>query len=425
MKVTIDMMKARANIDCKGKPILEVDVYTNEGVLGRASSPSGISAGEHEAYVLRDGDPKWYDGNGVFKAVQMVEKTVFPILKGMDVFDQKKIDDTLIELDGTHNKSVLGGNVTYSVSLACLRAAANTHRIPLYHYINPSQIYTLPLPISDMFAGGSYEKDTMPVQECSAIPYKATSLQEATHILCKMYAILPQVISDYLGGKKPEPGVQSAYVNPSTDFMVAFDLMHEAAQRAKVEDKIAFHMDCAFSEIYNKDRGTYNYLGKEIETDEIIEKLRKLTEKYNVLFIEDPVDENDWEGWVKASKILNRTILCGDDLTVTNPTYIRKAIDMKACGAFVFKPNQVGTVTEAMKAQKLAVDNGILSVPSIRAGGVNDDPVADMGIAGGACSIKQGPPRNGQAIHIFNTLMRAETEIEGVKPFDFSPYIPF
>ena len=184
-------------------------------------------------------------------------------------------------------------------------------------------------------------------------------------------------------------------------------------------------MDCAFSEIYDAKRGTYHYCGREVDLDEIIGILKQATEKYNFLYIEDPVDENDWEGWVKAAKALNRTTLCGDDLTVTNIDYLRKALDMGACGAFVFKPNQVGTVTEAMEAQRYAVDHGMFSIPSIRAGGVSDDPVADMGIAGGAAAVKLGPPKFGHAIHIINSLLRAETELPEAKPFDFSPFVKF
>lgn len=426
MKSTsIKSLKARAGIDCKGKPILEVDIYTEAGVLGRASSPSGISNGQHEAFVLRDGDVNWHDGNGVFKAIEMAEKIVFPAIKGMDVMDQRAMDDFLCQLDGTPDKSRLGGNVTYSVSLAVMRAAAKTLCVPQYKYLNPGKIKTIPLPTSDMFAGGSYEKDTMPMQECSVVPYKVESIAEATHILCKMYKILPEVIKEYQGGRRAEPGIQSAFVCPSPDFMVAFDLLYETAVRANCENKIAFHADCAFSEIYIPERNTYDYLGKEIDLDEMLGRLKILTEKYNFLYIEDPVDENDWEGWVKAAKVLNKTVLCGDDLTVTNKARIQKALDLGACGSFVFKPNQVGTVTEAMDAQEFAITNGMFSVPSIRAGGVNDDPVADMGIAGGAAAIKQGPPRNGQAIHIINTLTRAEEEIEGAKPFDFTPFIKF
>lgn len=425
MKKIIKEIKARELIDCKGKPLLEVDVITEDEIMGRAASPSGISTGEHEAYVLRDGNPNWYDGNGVSKAIDMVKNVVAPKLRGINVLDQKEVDEALIMLDGTKNKSKLGGNVTYSTSLAAMRAACNTLHLSQYRYLNQDKISTIPLPTSDMFAGGSYEDDTMPVQETTIVPYKVSSIAEATEILCMIYKRLPEVIREFQGGRRPEIGAMSEYMAPSTDFMDCLDILYETAKRCGYEDKIAFHMDCAFSEIYNPERKTYNYCGREVDLDEIIGILKAATEKYNFLYIEDPVDENDWEGWAKASKELNRTTLCGDDLTVTNVEYLRKAKEMNACGAFVFKPNQVGTVTEAMAAQKYAVDNGMFSIPSIRAGGVSDDPVADMGVAGGAAAVKLGPPKFGHAVHIINSLLRAEDELKDAKPFDFSPFVKF
>lgn len=416
-------LRARAIIDCKGKPLLEVDVITEDGVMGRGASPSGISAGEHEAMVLRDGDKNWYDGNGVYKAVEMAEKVILPAIKGLDVLDQKAVDQAMIDLDGTNNKSKLGGNTTYSTSMAVMRAACNILHVPQYKYLAEGEIKTVPLPTSDFFAGGSYEQDTMPVQECTIIPYKAASIEEATAILCKVYKLLPDVIREFQGGRRPEIGAMSEFMAPSTEFMDCLDILWETCKRAGCEDKIGFHMDCAFSEIYNADRKTYNYCGREIDTDEVIGILKEATEKYNFLYLEDPLDENDWEGWAKASRILTRTTLCGDDLTVTNIEKLKKAVDMGACGSFIFKPNQVGTVTEAMAAQKYAIEHGMFSVPSIRAGGVSDDPVADMGTAGGAAAVKLGPPKFGHAIHIVNSLLRAESEIEGSKPFDFTPFI--
>lgn len=425
MKSAIKEVRARALIDCKGKPLLEVDVITEEGVMGRAASPSGISAGEHEAFVLRDHDPNWYNGNGVFQAVEMVQTAVAPRLRGMDALNQAAIDEALIALDGTANKSKLGGNVTYSASLAAMRAGCNTLHVSQYRYLNPGEIKTIPLPTSDMFAGGSYEDDTMPVQETTIVPYKVSSIAEATEILCKIYQKLPEVIREFQGGRRPEIGAMSEYMAPSTDFMDCLDILYETAVRCHCEDKIAFHMDCAFSEIYQPKSNTYRYCGRDVDLDEIIGILKTATEKYPFLYIEDPVDENDWEGWVKAANILKRTTLCGDDLTVTNPAYLKKALDMGACGSFVFKPNQVGTVTEAMEAQKFAIDHGMFSIPSIRAGGVSDDPVADLGIAGGAAAVKLGPPKFGHAIHIINSLLRAEDELKTAKPFDFGPFVKF
>ena len=425
MSTKIKDLKARALIDCKGKPLLEVDLITEDGVVGRAASPSGISAGEHEALVLRDGDPAWYNGNGVYKAVEMAEQAVLPKIRGLDVLDQKGLDEALIELDGTPNKSHLGGNVTNSVSLAAMRAGCQILHVPQYRYLNPGEIRTIPLPTSDMFAGGSYEENTMPVQEVTIVPYRAASISEATDILCRTYAKLPEVIREFQNGKRPEIGAMSEYMAPSTDFMDCLAILKETAVRCGCEEKIAYHLDCAFSEIYDAARGTYRYCGRGVDLDELIGILKPATEQYNILYLEDPVDENDWNGWVKMAKALPRTTLCGDDLTVTNIEYIKKALDMGACGAFVFKPNQVGTVTEAMAAQAYAVAHGMFSIPSIRAGGVSDDPVADMGTAGGAAAVKLGPPKFGHAVHIVNSLLRAESELPGARPFDFTGFVKF
>ena len=289
----IQDLRAREIIDCKGKPLLEVDIITEDGTMGRAASPSGISAGEHEAMVLRDGDQSRYDGNGVRKAVEMAEKVVLPAIQGMDVLDQQALDRRLMELDGTTNKSRLGGNVTYSTSLAVMRAGCQLRHVSQYRYLNPGDIRTIPLPTSDMFAGGSYEDDTMPVQETTIVPYKASSIAEATEILCKVYKKLPEVIREFQGGRRPEIGAMSEYMAPSTDFMDCLDILYETAKRCHCEEKIAFHMDCAFSEIYDAKRGTYHYCGREVDLDEIIGILKQATEKYNFLYIEDPVDEND------------------------------------------------------------------------------------------------------------------------------------
>ena len=219
MSTKIRDLKARALIDCKGKPLLEVDVITEDGVVGRAASPSGISAGEHEAFVLRDGDPSWYNGNGVFRAVEMAQQVVLPKIIGLDVLDQQGLDEVLIELDGTPNKSHLGGNVTNSISLAAMRAGCAILHVPQYRYLNPGEIRTVPLPTSDMFAGGSYEENTMPVQEVTIVPYKAASITEAADILCRTYAKLPEVIREFQNGRRPEIGAMSEYIAPSTDFM--------------------------------------------------------------------------------------------------------------------------------------------------------------------------------------------------------------
>lgn len=422
---SIRRVKAREILDCKGKPAIEVDVYTEGGAMGRAASPSGISAGRREAFVLRDGDLSRYAGMGVRNAVKFVETEIEPAIIGMDIFDQKGIDTKLIELDGTENKSRLGGNTLYSVSLACVKAAARTLNMPLYQYIANGAIKTIPLPTFNCIDGGSYQKGTMPFQECTVIPYKASTIQEAVQIGWTVFQEVADVIKDYQNGRPAKEGTVSGWQPPSADPMVCFDILYEAAKRCGVEQKIAFAMDCASSEFYIKERKAYDFLGKELDIDAILGILQELTEKYSFLYVEDAVQEDDWQGWIKANKLLSRTVLIGDDFTVTNKKVLEEAYRLKACGGFIFKPNQVGTVTECMEAQEYANNNGMLVVPSIRAGGTVNDNVIDIAVGIGAAATKQGPPKNGERVYGINFLIRAEDENPEAKPYDFTPFIKF
>ena len=424
MNSRIKHVHGRAGIDCKGLPCLEVDIVTEDGILGRASSPSGISAGTHEAYVLRDGDPAWFRGLGVYKAVETVNRIIAPAVIGMDVNDQGALDRKLVELDGTAQKTRLGGNCTYSVSLAALRAAAAIKREPLYRILNPAPVKTIPLPTANCFSGGSYQKNSMPFQEITIVPYKAASLQEAVEIIAAVYAEMPRAIKAF-SGKEAIPGSHSSFRCPSTSPDDAYAMAALAAEMAGKRDKIAFAADCAFSEIYDEESDTYNLIGRQAKLNEVLDRLEELTEKYPFLYIEDPVNENDWEGWRIARKRLKKTVLVGDDLTVTNIDRLRTAVEYQACGAFILKPNQVGTVSETLAAASYAAQNGIFSIPSTRAGGVNDDPIADFAIALGSPAIKCGPPRNGHCVHCYNVLTRCEDENPGAVPFDFSPYVRF
>ena len=416
---------ARQILDCKGKPMVEVDVLTEGGMLGRAASPSGVSAGMHEAFVLRDGDPKQYGGLSVYKAVDLVHQVIAPALKGMDILDQRKIDETLIDLDGTENKSYLGGNTLYSVSLACIRAAAQTLNLPLYQHLASKEIRTIPLPTVNWISGGSYQKGSMPLQECTIVPYKAQSIQEAVQIIWGVFQETPKVIQEYQKGAPPKPGSLSGWQSPVPDPMVAFDLLWEAASRCGFQDKIAFAADCAASEFYNSERNTYDLVTEEVDLDGLLGRIKDLTDKYNFLYIEDPVQEDDWEGWQKASKVLDKTILVGDDFTVTNIQRLKKAYETEACGGFIFKPNQVGTVTECLLAHEFAQNHGMLTIPSIRAGGAIDDAIFDMAVAFGAPCTKQGPPKNGERVYGINFLSRVADLYPEAKPYDFTPHVKF
>ncbi len=420
---SIKSVKARQILDAKGKPMLEVDVITEAGVLGRGSAPFGVSAGEHEAYVLRDNDPKWYDGLSVYKAAEIVHRTIAPKLRGMDVQDQKAIDKTMIDLDGTPNKSKLGGNTLCSVSLACIRAAANTENVPLYTHLNPAPVKTIPFPTVNCISGGSYQKGSMPFQEITVVPYKAESIKEAVHIMYQLFALTPTVIKDYMHGEAPKAGSLTGWQSPSQDPTVAFDLMYEAARRLGIEDKVAFATDVAASEFYDREKGTYDFMGENIDADALLGYLKELTNKYHFLYVEDPLEENDWDGWKKANKILNKTMIVGDDLTVTNIEMLKKAAKMKVCEAFIFKPNQVGTMTESKEAIEYAKSNGIVAIPSVRAGGCTDDPIFDFAVAYSCPATKQGPPKNGERVYGINFLTRVEDEHPEAKPYDWTPHI--
>ncbi len=418
-------LKARQILDAKGKPMLEVDVITEGGIMGRGASPSGISAGSHEAFVLRDNDPAWFGGLSVFRAVEIVHHQIAPALLGMEVTEQAAIDQVLLDLDGTEYKTNLGGNTLGSVSLACIRAAANTQNLPLYRYLNPGEITTIPLPTVNYISGGSYQKGSMPFQECTVVPYRAQTILEAVHILYQMYQMVPAVIQDYQNGRPAVPGGLSGWQSSSPDPTVAFDILYETARRCGAEEKIAFAADCAASELYNAERNTYDYVGTEVDLDTVLGKLRELTTKYNFLYVEDPVDENDWEGWQKAAKVLDRTMLVGDDLTVTNIRMLRQAVEKQVCQAFILKPNQVGTITETIAAVKYARDHGIITILSVRAGGAGEDPSFDFAIAFGSCAVKHGPPKNGERVYGINFLTRVADEYPAARPYDFTPHIRF
>lgn len=399
--------------------MLEVDVLTEGGALGRAASPSGVSAGEHEAFVLRDHNPEWFDGLSVFKCIDIVKNVIQPALVGMDVLNQKAIDEKLIALDGTEYKTNLGGNTLYSVSLACLKAACKTLNIPMYEYLAKKPITTIPLPTYNIISGGSYQKGSMPFQEITVVPYKAESLMEAVHIGWKMFELTPVVISEHTG-EPAKRGSLSGWQAPTTDPIACFELMQEIAQRCGCEDKIAYATDCASSEFYNEERKTYDFVDRELDTDEMIGYLKEMTERFPFLYCEDVLQENDWEGWTKANQILDRTIIIGDDFTVTNIKRLQKAYELKACGGFIFKPNQIGTVTECLAAQAFADECGMITVPSIRAGAVVNDSIFDMAVAFGAPCTKQGPPRNGERTYGVNFLSRVADLYPEAKPFDFT-----
>jgi enolase len=386
--------------------MVEVDIRTEDGYLGRGSSPTGSSVGRYEAAVVRDGNPAEYNGQSVHSAVDNVKNIIGPAIVGLDVDNQEEIDRRMIELDATPNKGRLGGNAIYSASIAVIRAAAAARRIPVYQLLAGGAVKTVPIPSFNIVNGGRYGEITLAFNEFLVVPYRAETIAEAVEIGVKCLTALGKVLRRFL---KAEPAVGRSYgwAAPSDDPDAVLGLMREMLDEIGGAGKVAFALDCAMSEMHDAGTGRYRLKGKDVPGDELIDYLKELTEKHPLVFVEDPLDENDWDGYAKAAGRLPRTLVVGDDLTVTNMERIKRANELGAIQGFVLKPNQVGTITEALEAHRYASERGLISIPSGRAGGVIDDIVMDFSVGLGASIQKNGAPRSGERIDKLNFLMRA------------------
>lgn len=415
---------ARQLIDCKCRPMVEVDVITEGGAMGRASAPTGSSIGRHEAYVLRDNNPAEYGGLSVHKAVDNVNNIIGPALIGKDVMDQRAIDELMIALDGTPNKSKLGGNAIYSISAACIRAAACTMNMPLYQYIAQSGPKTVPVPSFNFINGGRYGDITQAFNEFIMVPYKAETIDEAVEIGVNVFQKLGEIIADFSLGE-PAIGRSFGWAAPSDDPEVIMELMQAAVCACGYQDKVAFALDCAMIQMYDAATGTYLLKGKQVDSGEIIALVKRMTERYNFVYVEDILGEDDWDGFVNAVRELKRTIVIGDDFIVTNPERLKKAYNLKAVDGFILKPNQVGTITEAIDAHRFALDHGMVTIPSGRSGGVVGDIIMDLAVGLQVGMIKNGAPRSGERIDKLNFLMRVASENPGTRLYDFSKHVRF
>lgn len=402
---TIQQIHARQLIDCKCRPLVEVDVITEGGYIGRGSAPTGSSVGKFECRVLRDGNPDEYGGLGVRNAVKNVNERIAPRLCGMDVRNQAELDRAMIELDGTDDKHILGGNAIYSVSVACLRAAAACDGVPLYNYIAHGAVKTVPIPSFNVINGGKNGEITQAFNEFIIMPYRADGIEHAVEIGVQVFQALGPLIQKYTG-REPLIGRSYGWVAPSEDPELCLKLMQEAIDLCGYTDQCAFALDCAISEMYDAATNTYYLDGRQCTSDEVIAYVKRLTQQYRFVFIEDMLDENDWDGYARAHREINRTLMLADDFTVTNPARIRRAIELKAIDGFILKPNQVGTITEALDAYSLARKHGLFATPSGRAGGVIGDVVMDLAVGLQVPFIKNGCPRSGERIDKLNFLMR-------------------
>jgi enolase len=378
----------------------------------------------YEAFVLRDGDPKTYKGLSVHRAVENVRKIIAPALIGMNVFDQRAIDENMIRLDGTPEKRNLGGNAIYSASIACFRAAANSVGKPLYKYISGGDIKTVPVPGFNVINGGRYKGLVQGFNEFIIMPYRADDIDESVEIGVTVFQELGDVLEGFLG-RRPQIASSYGYAAPSEDPEVVLSLMRDAVRQCGYSAKVAFALDCASSEMYDKDTKTYLLKGERVTSDVLIAYAKTLSEKFDLVFIEDLLDENDWEGYTKAVKTLTRTIVLGDDLTVTNIEFLKKAHELKAVEGFILKPNQVGSITEAFEAYRFAQEHQMIAVPSGRSGGVVDDVVMDFSTGLQVPFQKNGAPRSGERIEKLNFLLRANASNPGCRLYDISKLIKF
>jgi len=403
----IKSVHARQLIDCKCRPMVEVDVITEGGAVGTASAPTGTSVGMYESCVLRDGDPAEYNGLSVHKAVANVNDIIAPALIGKNVLDQEALDQIMIDLDGTPDKHVLGGNAIYSVSVACYRAAAAALGRPLYDYIADGQIRTVPIPSFNVMNGGNNAGIRQAFNEFIVMPYRAKDIEQAVEIAVKVFQKLGGVIREYTGAE-PRVGGSYGWCAPSEDPEVCLNLIQKAIDLCGYTEECAFALDCASSEMYDKEQQRYYLNGSYLSSAELIAYMKGLTERHNFVFIEDLLDENDWEGFHKAHEEITRSFIIGDDFTVSNIDRIKKAYEQHSVDGFILKPNQVGTISEALVSHRYAQERNLFSITSGRSGGVVGDVVMDLAVGLQIPFIKNGCPRSGERIDKLNFLMRVK-----------------
>jgi len=408
----ISYIEARQILDSRGNPTIEVDVFTEDGNMGRAAVPSGASTGEHEAVELRD-NAKEFGGKGVLKAVENVREVIAPELMGISVFEQNLIDQIMIELDGTPNKANLGANAILGVSLAVAKAAALDLKIPLYKYIGGVNANTLPVPMMNVINGGSHSDAPIAFQEFMVMPVKADSfshaLQKGTEIFHELKAILK---SRNLSTAVGDEGGFAPTFDGTED---ALDTLTQAISNAgyKAGDDIMFALDCASSEFYVD--GKYDYRKFEGENgalrsrEEQVNYLAELATKYPIISIEDGMDENDWEGWkMLTDKIGKNVQLVGDDLFVTNTEILSRGIQEETANSILVKVNQIGTLSETMAAVQMAQNNKYTTVMSHRSGETEDATIADLAVAMNCGQIKTGSASRSDRMAKYNQLLRIE-----------------
>ena len=405
----------REILDSRGNPTVEVEVILESGIIGRASVPSGASTGIYEAHELRDGDPGRYLGKGVEKAVENIRREIAPALIGKNVLEQAQIDQTMIDLDGTPNKSRLGANAILGVSLACAQAAAASLGLSLYRYVGGMNAKVLPVPMMNILNGGAHASNNVDIQEFMIMPISAGSWKEALRRCAEVFHTLKVILKE---NKIPVTGVgdEGGYAPMLKKDEDALALIVAAIERAGYAPGADFMIaiDAASSEWYDEGQGIYRLpkAGKVLSRKQMVQLWKRLAEKYPIISLEDGMAETDWEGWAMLTKALgNRIQLVGDDLFVTNTGRLKQGIEMGIANSILIKVNQIGTLTETLDAISMANRAGYTAIISHRSGETEDTTIADLAVALNAGQIKSGAPSRSDRVAKYNQLLRIEEEL--------------
>lgn len=410
----IEMLHAREVIDSRGNPTIEAEAVLSDGSFGRAMVPSGASTGSNEALELRDGDKSRFDGKGTLTAVANVVNIIAPEVVGMDALEQRAIDELMIDLDASDTKSKLGANAILAVSLAVAHAAANSCGLPLYRYLGGAGVSVLPVPLMNVVNGGKHGDNTVDIQEFMIAPLGFNSFAEALRCGCEVYQTLKKVVKQH--GYVTNVGDEGGFAPALKSDEEALTLITEAISLAgyKPGEQVYLALDCAASEFYTAGRYALEGSGKAFSSPEIIEFYAQLRERFPIFSIEDPLAEDDWLSWAQMTGQLGgKCQIVGDDLLVTNPKYLQRAITERSCNSILIKLNQIGTLTETLDCIGLAQRNGFTTVISHRSGETEDTSIAHLAVAMGAGQIKTGAPCRTDRVAKYNELLRIEEELGG------------
>lgn len=412
---TIIDIKAREILDSRGNPTIEVEVLTESGFFGRAAVPSGASTGKHEAVELRDGDKERYLGKGVLKACQNVEDEILEELVGVDVLDQRYIDQLMLDLDNTPNKSRLGANAMLAVSMAVAKAAAEASEMPLYRYIGGVNAHVLPVPMMNILNGGAHADNSIDFQEFMIMPIGAEYFSEGLRMGVEVFHHLKNVLKSK--GYSTNVGDEGGFAPNIKSNVEAIETVLQAIEKAgfRPGEDVFIAMDAAASEFYDEETGLYVFkksTGDKLTSSQMVDYWKEWCDKYPIFSIEDGLFEDDWEGWKNLTKTLgNRIQLVGDDLFVTNTKRLQQGIDQQVANSILIKVNQIGTLTETIDAVQLATRNAYRSVISHRSGETEDTTIADLAVALNIGQIKTGSASRSDRIAKYNQLLRIEDEL--------------